>query len=570
MLSWVLKTILGTKNERELQRIRPIVAKINAIEKELQLISDDSLIAKTAEMKARFQKGETLDDLLPEAFAVVKNCARRFCASKRTVQVRGQLLTWEMTHFDVQLIGGIVLHSGRIAEMGTGEGKTLVATLPVYLNALSGRGVHVITVNDYLAARDAEWMGEIYRFLGMTVGCIQRDQSPEIRRQMYTCDITYGTNSEFGFDYLRDNGMAGSKEEQVQRGHAYAIVDEVDSILIDEARVPLIIAGPASVSSHQYDKFKPVIERLVRAQTVECNRWASDAEKIIKSNGDMEEAGRLLFKVKTSMPQHRILARIIEDGTARRAMDDAELVLYQDPRRADYYKLREEAYFSIDLKSHDADLTERGREFLNPNEPKTFLIPDIATAFHDIDAKGGTPEERARAKQEAQREYDEASERIHNISQLLKAYCIMEKDRQYVVEDNKVIIVDEFTGRPMPGRRWSDGLHQAVEAKEGVQIDRETQTMATVTIQNYFRLYEKLGGMTGTAETEANEFKDIYRLDVIVIPANRPISRVDHNDSIYKTRRAKYNAIIQEVKERHQLGQPILVGTVAVDSSEVL
>ncbi|PTX99617.1 preprotein translocase subunit SecA [Verrucomicrobia bacterium LW23] len=570
MLSWVLKKILGTKNERELARIRPIVAKINAIEQDLQQVSDATLIAKTAEMKERYQKGETLDQLLPEAFAVVKNCARRFAAAKRQVEVRGQMMTWEMVHFDVQLIGGMVLHGGRIAEMGTGEGKTLVATLPVYLNALTGKGVHVITVNDYLASRDAEWMGEIYRFLGLTVGCIQRDQSPDVRRQMYQCDITYGTNSEFGFDYLRDNGMATTREDQVQRGHAYAIVDEVDSILIDEARVPLIIAGPVSVSSHQYDKFKPVIERLVQAQTVECNRWANEAKRLIDSKGDMEEAGRLLYKVKLSMPQHRILARIIEDGVARRAMDDAELVLYQDPRRIDYFKLREEAYFSIDVKSHDADLTERGREYLNPNDPKMFLIPDIATEFHEIEAKGGTAEEKARRKQEAQVNYDDASERIHNISQLLKAYCIMEKDRQYVVQDNKVVIVDEFTGRPMPGRRWSDGLHQAVEAKEGVQIDRETQTMATITIQNYFRLYEKLAGMTGTAETEANEFKDIYKLEVIVIPPNRKISRVDHNDSIYKTRRAKYNAIIQEIKAAHEHGQPVLVGTVAVDSSEVL
>ena len=570
MINWFVKKVLGTKNQREVKRLIPMVDRINALEKEYQGLMDEQLQAKTTQFKERFGRGETLDDLLPEAFAVVKNACRRLTDRKHSALVRGQSVTWEMVPFDVQLIGGMVLHSGRIAEMATGEGKTLVATFPAYLNALSGRGVHVVTVNDYLAARDSEWMGEVYRFLNLTVGCIQHGQTPDIRRQQYQCDITYGTNAEMGFDYLRDNGMATTKAEQVQRGHIYAIVDEVDSILIDEARTPLIIAGPATVSSHQYDKFKGVIERLVQAQNLESNRWAADAKKHI-DEGKIEEAGRLLYKVKNSTPQNKQLLKLIEDPSLRRAMDDAELVLYQDPRKTELYALREEALFSIDPKTNEADLSERGRTFLNPNDPEAFVLPDLITRFHDIDVnEASSKEDKQRAKMEEQQRYDQSSERIHNISQLLRAYCVFEKDVHYVVVENKVVIVDENTGRTMPGRRWSDGLHQAVEAKEGVQIDRETQTLATITIQNYFRLYQKLAGMTGTAETEANEFHDIYRLDVVVIPTNRPIARVDLDDSIYKTRREKYNAILKEIKAAHAKGQPVLVGTISVESSELL
>ena len=570
MIKWFVKKVLGTKNQREIKRLLPLVDKINALEKEYQGLMDEQLQAKTTQFKERFGKGETLDDLLPEAFAVVKNACRRLTERKHVAVVRGQNIVWEMIPFDVQLIGGMVLHSGRIAEMATGEGKTLVATFPAYLNALSGRGVHVVTVNDYLAARDSEWMGEIYRFLNLTVGCIQNGQSSDLRRQQYNCDITYGTNSEMGFDYLRDNGMATTKAEQVQRGHIYAIVDEVDSILIDEARTPLIIAGPATVSSHQYDKFKGAIERIVQAQNLESNRWAADAKKHV-DEGEIEEAGRLLCKIKNSTPNNKQLAKMIEDPTLRRAMDDAELALYQDPRKTELYALREEAYFSIDLKTNEADLSEKGRAFLNPSDPETFMLPDLITRFHDIDTDPAlSQEEKQRAKAAEQQKYDSASERIHNISQLLRAYCVYEKDVQYVVQENKVVIVDENTGRTMPGRRWSDGLHQAIEAKEGVQIDRETQTLATITIQNYFRLYHKLAGMTGTAETEANEFHDIYKLDVVVIPTNRPIARVDLDDSIYKTRREKYNAIMKEIKAAHTKGQPVLVGTISVESSELL
>jgi preprotein translocase subunit SecA len=570
MIKWLVKKVLGSKNQREVRRLVPLVHKINALELEYQGLMEEQLIAKTTQFRDRFGKGETLDDLLPEAFAVVKNACRRLTERKHSALIRGQQVVWEMIPFDVQLIGGLVLHSGRIAEMATGEGKTLVATFPAYLNAITGRGVHVVTVNDYLAARDSEWMGEIYRFLNLTVGCIQNGQPPDIRRKQYLCDITYGTSAEMGFDYLRDNGMATTRAEQVHRGHAYAIVDEVDSILIDEARVPLIIAGPATISTHQYDKFKGVIERIVQAQSLEANRWAADARRLL-DEGNLEEAGRLLFKIKNSVPTNKQLLKMIEEPEIRRAMDDAELALYQDPRKTELYALKEEAYFSIDAKTNESDLSERGRAFLNPNDPEMFVLPDLITRFHDIEQNESlSKEEKQRAKALEQQNYDQASERIHNISQLLRAYCVYEKDVHYVVVDNKVVIVDENTGRTMPGRRWSDGLHQAVEAKEGVQIDRETQTLATITIQNYFRLYQKLSGMTGTAETEANEFHDIYKLDVVVIPTNRPIARVDLDDSIYKTRREKYSAIVKEIKAAHAKGQPLLVGTISVESSELL
>ena len=570
MIQWFVKKMVGSKNQRELKKLWPLVAKINEYEREYQGLMDEQLIAKTTQFKERIGKGETVDSLLPEAFAVVKNACRRLAERKHTAVVRGQTVTWDMVPFDVQLIGGMVLHSGRIAEMATGEGKTLVATFPAYLNALTGKGVHVVTVNDYLASRDSEWMGEVYRFLNLTVGCIQNGQNPELRRQQYTCDITYGTNSEMGFDYLRDNGMATSKAEQVQRGHAFAIVDEVDSILIDEARVPLIIAGPATISTHQYDKFKPAIERLVYAQNIECNRWAADARKQI-DDGNIEEAGRLLFKIKNSTPTNKQMMKLIEEPDIRRAMDDAELALYQDPRKTELYVLKAEALFSIDPKTNEADLSERGREYLSPNDPNMFVLPDLITIFHDIETNTAlNKDEKVRAKATAQAAYDESSERIHNIGQLLRAYCVYEKDVDYVVQDGKVVIVDQNTGRALPGRRWAEGLHGAVEAKEGVKIDRETQTLATITIQNYFRLYQKLSGMTGTAETEANEFHDIYKLDVVVIPTNRAIARVDLDDVIYKTRRAKYTAILNEIKAAHVKGQPVLVGTISVESSELL
>ena len=577
MVNWILKKIFGSKNQRELRRLAPVVRRINEFDEQFKSLSDDDLRSKTAAWKEEFSKisepaeqWRRLDEILPEAFAVVKNAARRLKERNHSFTVCDQPMTWDMVHFDVQLVGGMVLHRGRIAEMATGEGKTLVATLPLYLNALTTRGAHLVTVNDYLARRDAEWMGQLYTFLGLTVGCIQHDQEPDVRRQQYACDITYGTNSEFGFDYLRDNGMATSRELQVQRGYHFAIVDEVDSILIDEARTPLIISGPATISTHQYDKWKPLIEQLVRKQTMLCNRIASEAAEAF-DKGDAELGGRLMFKVKLGQPRNKQLLRMMEDPDKRRAIDKAELSFYTDTRKEELFQLKEELFFTIDEKSNESDLSEQGRKFLNPDDPNAFVLPDLISEFTEIDLDTAlSDEEKDKKKSERQEHCDSQAERIHNISNLLRAYCMFDKDVQYVVEDNKVVIVDEFTGRKMPGRRWSDGLHQAVEAKEGVQIDRETQTLATITIQNYFRLYQKLAGMTGTAETEAAEFHDIYKLDVNVIPTNRPVARKDANDRIYKTRREKYNAVINEIKEHHANGQPVLVGTVSVEASELL
>ena len=577
MVGWILKKILGSKNQREIKRLMPTVRRINELDEQFKALSDDELRAKTATWKAELaaipelpEQWAKLDEILPEAFAVVKNAARRLTERQQEFTVCDQPMTWNMVHFDVQLVGGMVLHRGRISEMATGEGKTLVATLPLYLNALTGKGAHLVTVNDYLARRDAEWMGQLYSFLGLTVGVIQHDQSPDERREQYGMDITYGTNSEFGFDYLRDNGMATTREQQVQRGYNFAIVDEVDSILIDEARTPLIISGPSTVSTHQYDKWRPLVDQLVRKQNMLCNRLASEAKELF-DQGKIEEGGLAMFKVKLGQPRNKQLLRMMEDTEKRKAIDKAELSFYQDARKEELFALKEELFYTIDEKSNESDLSEQGRAFLNPDEPDSFVLPDLISEFTEIDLDPNlTPEQKEKAKVERQQHCDAQAERIHNISQLLRAYCLFEKDVAYVIEDNKVVIVDEYTGRKMPGRRWSDGLHQAVEAKEGVQIDRETQTLATITIQNYFRLYHKLAGMTGTADTEAAEFHDIYKLDVNVIPTNRPVARKDANDRIYKTRREKYNAVINEIKERHAKSQPVLVGTVSVEASELL
>ncbi len=586
-----LKWIFGSKNDRELKKLWPLVRQINEIEAGLQKLSDDELRQKTAAWKTQLspiqdktELARTLNEILPEAFAVVKNACRRLTERKTDIIVREHPLPWEMIPFDVQLIGGYGLHSGRIAEMATGEGKTLVATLPVYLNALTGRGVHVVTVNDYLAARDSEWMGAIYKFLGLTVGCILHDQPPRIRREQYACDITYGTNAEFGFDYLRDNGMATRKEDQVQRGHYFAIVDEVDSILIDEARTPLIISGPSvHTYDEQYGQWKPLVESLVRAQERLCARFLSEAEALIKklnptdgsnvtdAGGLEREIGLLLFRVKTGQPKSEGLMKILEDPEHLKLMNQAELELHKDQKKVELYREKEELLFAIDEKGHEADLTEKGRNFISPKDPEAFVLPDLTTALHEIDA-GPEPDARKRMeeKTKVQQDFESKAQKIHAISQLLKAYSLYQLDVEYVIQENKVLIVDQHTGRLMPGRRWSDGLHQAVEAKEGVEIERETQTLATITIQNYFRLYQKLAGMTGTAETEASEFFDIYKLGVLVIPTNRPIARKDANDAVYKTRREKFNAVLNEIKQIHAQGRPILVGTISVEVSEQL
>jgi preprotein translocase subunit SecA len=588
-MTGLIKMIFGSKNDREVKKFWPLVAKINEHEAVLQGSSDEQLRSKTAAWKEELSKisdneelARKLNEILPEAFAVVKNACRRMCGQEITV--RGQPVKWEMIPFDVQLIGGTGLHRGKIAEMATGEGKTLVATLPVYLNALSGRGVHVVTVNDYLASRDSEWMGAIYKFLGLTVGCIMHDQPPQVRREQYNCDITYGTNAEFGFDYLRDNGMATRKEAQVQRGHYFAIVDEVDSILIDEARTPLIISGPSMHTfDEQYAQWKPTVEGLVRAQQQLCGRFLKEAEDLIKklnptdgSNvtnaaGLEHEIGLLLFRVKTGQPKSEALAKILENPEYAQLMNQAELELHRDQKKIDLYREKEELLFAIDEKSQEADLTEKGRSYISPQDPNAFVLPDLTTALHEIDAGPETdPRKRLEAKTKMQSEFEAKAQKIHAISQLLRAYSVYQLDVEYVVQENKVIIVDQHTGRLMPGRRWSDGLHQAVEAKEGVAIERETQTLATITIQNYFRLYTKLAGMTGTAETEAQEFFDIYKLGVMTIPTNKPNIRKDGHDSIYKTKREKFSAVAKEIKELHGQGRPILVGTISVETSEML
>ncbi len=638
MIKWILNKIVGSKNQRELRRLRPIVKKILATETswgncdqdflvnktrewqqylhrltaldlpskgELQSASPEELQANAAILNIRFEslrdifpnlpkiyatldsiedgkrafadieprfarmRASYLEIILPEAFAAVKAAARLMM--NKEIDVCGTMLKWEMVHFDVQLLGGIALHRGFIAEMATGEGKTLVATLPVYLNALTGLGVHVVTVNDYLARRDSMWMGSLFQFLGLSIGCIQSMMPNEQRRQQYSCDITYGTNAEFGFDYLRDNGMATTKAAQVQRGHYFAIIDEVDSILIDEARTPLIISGPAPVErEHQYDDLKPLIESVVKQQTDLCNRLMADAELFAK-DGKPEEAGRCLYKVKLGMPRNRAFMRSQQDPAYRRMLEKYELFLHQDPRKLELYKLKEELYFYIDEKTHNADLMEKGREVISPGNPEAFVLPDIGSEFVSIDENEDTPEYRKEElKDELIKRLDSTGSRLHTTSQLLKAYTLYEKDVEYVVRDGKIIIIDQNTGREMPGRRWSDGLHQAVEAKEDVDIEAENMTYATITIQNYFRLYERLAGMTGTAETEAAEFHDIYKLDVLPIPTNRDCIRKDENDLIFKSRREKFNAVIGKIKELHTAGQPILVGTASVDASETL
>ena len=564
----LLKKIFGTKHQRDIKRLNPLVRRINEIEVEYQGLSDEALQAKTAEFKERVASGASLDDLLPEAYAAVKNTCRRQLGS--TCDVCGHEMVWDMVPFDVQLIGGIVLHQGKIAEMATGEGKTLVATMPMYLNALTGRNVHLVTTNDFLARRDAQWMGHVYKFLGLSVGCIQNQMTPQERRAEYAKDITYGTNSEFGFDYLRDNGMACHPEEQVQRGYAYAIIDEVDSILIDEARTPLIISGPAPVSSHQFFELNPRVEQLVRQQRTLCNRLMQEVRADL-DKGETEEAQLKLYQVFHGMPKHKQILHLLEEPANRRLHEQVENMMLTDMRKEQARALREDLFFTIDERGHDANLTEKGCETLNPTDPEAYVLPDLISAMAELDGDESLSEsEKTERRQRIQQDSMAKTERIHNVDQLIRAYCLYEKDVEYVVQGNQVLIVDEFTGRILPGRRWSDGLHQAVEAKEGVRIERETQTLATITIQNYFRMYDKLAGMTGTAETEANEFQDIYKLDVIVIPTNRPVRRVDGNDVIYKTQREKYKALIDEIQACQKNGQPVLVGTVSVDTSEVI
>ena len=560
-MSAILEKVLRLGEGRVLKKLSGIAQQVNALEDAFEALSDAELREETDRFKERLAQGEKLDDILVEAFATVRE------ASRRTLGQR---------HFDVQLMGGAALHLGNIAEMKTGEGKTLVATAPAYLNALTGKGVHVVTVNDYLASYQSELMGRVFRFLGLTTGCILGSMTPAERREQYAADITYGTNNEFGFDYLRDNGMATRKENQVQRDHWFCIVDEIDSILVDEARTPLIISGPAPIEREQpFTRLKPGVERLVGDQLRLINRLVREASDLLEKKDatadDRQTAAIKMLQVKLGMPKNKQLLRLMENPEWRKLLDKTDVEMHSDFNKDQLYKHKEELFFSIDEKNHQADLTEPGRKKLRPDDPDAFVLPDLASLFIDIEKDAAkTPEEKEQAKRDAQQRYEVISEDIHALSQLLRAYSIYERDVEYVVQDGKVVIVDENTGRIMAGRRWSDGLHQAVEAKEGVTIERETRTYATVTIQNYFRMYEKLAGMTGTAETEATEFNEIYRLAVTQIPTNKPCIRIDHNDSIFKTRRDKYNAVVKTIQEANQRGQPVLVGTVTVEQSEVL
>ncbi len=643
MITELLSKLFGTKTTRDIKEIQPLVNKVKAAESVVATLSNDELRAKTTEFKDRLahdtntqteeinalrvridasedveEKEQlydqievledealkvieaTLLDILPEAFAVVKETAKRFSENEQlevtasatdielasrhghihikgdkahwdtTWMVAGNPTKWDMVHYDVQLIGGVALHQGKIAEMQTGEGKTLVATLPVYLNALAGRGVHLVTVNDYLAKRDSEWMGPIYEFHGLTVDCIDKHQphSPE-RVKAYNSDITFGTNNEFGFDYLRDN-MSRSPDELVQRKHHYAIVDEVDSVLIDDARTPLIISGPTPKGDlHEFNELKPHVAKLANHQKKVVQQCLNDAKKLI-SEGDTKEGGKLLLRAHRGLPKNKALIKYLSQDGIKIILQKTEAFFMQEKSK-NMHIVDDELYFVIEEKNNQIDLTDKGVDLISDDtEPDFFLMPDITAALSTLEQEDIPSDEKIKKKDELLHNFTVKSERIHSMNQLIKAYALFEKDVEYVVMDNKVKIVDEQTGRIMEGRRYSDGLHQALEAKENVKIEAATQTYATVTLQNYFRMYHKLAGMTGTAETEAGEFWDIYELDVMAIPTNRPIARDDKDDLVYKTRREKFNAVIEEVVSLTEAGRPVLVGTTSVEISELL
>jgi len=655
LLDSVLKVFVGDKTKKDIKEIQPLVDKTLALGPQIEKLSIDELRHKTVEFKEKiafakadtvakitalkenaenetdidkrediyneidkledtaYEEGEVaLNDLLPEAFAVMKETAKRFfhnstikviateqdrimSASKDYVTLEGEHaiwqnswdaagkpIVWDMIHYDVQLIGGAALHQGKIAEMQTGEGKTLVATLPVYLNALSGNGVHVVTVNDYLAKRDGAWIGPLFEFHGLTLDCIDNHKpNSEERRNAYNADITYGTNNEFGFDYLRDN-MAHSPKDLVQRRHNYAIIDETDSVLIDDARTPLIISGPVPEGDRQeFDVLKAPVENIVQAQRKELIQTLALAKKLI-TDGDQKEGGKELLRVYRGLPKNKALIKFLSEEGIKTLLQKTENFYMQDNNR-EMPKVDEALYFVIDEKNNQVDLTDKGIEFLSGKEdPNFFVMPEMGLKIGEIENSGMSVEEQAEAKEDLFREFSVKSERVHTLNQLLKAYTLFEKDTEYVVQlhekrtpqgivqEEQVMIVDEQTGRIMDGRRYSDGLHQAIEAKENVKIQDATQTFATITLQNYFRMYRKLSGMTGTAVTEAGEFWEIYKLDVVEIPTNRPIARDDKQDLVYKTKREKYNAVIEEVTRLKQAGRPVLIGTTSVEISEVL
>ena len=643
-LDTVLKSFLGDKNAKDLKEIKKVVDKIKKVEPAIGQLSDDELRGKTLEFKKKiaaateditkeinetkelvknttnvdekeqlFGKVEELKkdsyqieekvlaEILPEAFAVVKETARRLAqnggltvkstsldmalaATKDFVEIKGENafwknkwdaagkeVVWDMVHYDTQFIGGVALHSGKIAEMATGEGKTLVGTLPIYLNALPGRGVHVVTVNDYLAKRDSAWMGPIYQFHGLTIDCIDLHQpNSDARRKAYQADIIYGTNNEFGFDYLRDN-MVTSPEELVQGELNFAIVDEVDSVLIDDARTPLIISGPVPQGDrHEFDLLKPSVDRIVNVQKQVVSNILAEAKKLIAA-GNKTDGGFKLLQAYRGLPKNKHLIKFLSEEGIKVLLQKTEGEYMQDNSKR-MHIVDEDLYFVIDEKNNQIDLTDKGVEYMSQGnqDPNFFVLEDIGTLVAELEAQNLTKEEEFAKKEELFREYAVKSERIHTLSQLLKAYTVFEKDDEYVVIDGEVKIVDEQTGRIMEGRRYSDGLHQAIEAKENVKIEAATQTFATVTLQNYFRMYNKLAGMTGTAETEAGEFWQIYKLDVVVIPTNRPIVRDDRQDLVYKTNREKFNAVIEEIERLTAAGRPVLVGTTSVEISQFL
>ncbi|MCH8553721.1 MAG: preprotein translocase subunit SecA [Schleiferiaceae bacterium] len=643
MISKILGKLFGSKADKDIKLIQPYLDAINRVAPAIASLSNDALRNKSLEFRQKIEEAtnaqeqeiaalrveidaeenidqkellynqidtinkaivetteKVLEDILPEAFAVMRETAKRFKENEwvevtatdfdRALATRyghikiegekalwhnrwnaaGTEFVWDMVHYDVQLIGGTALHQGKIAEMATGEGKTLVATLPVYLNALPGKGVHVVTVNDYLAKRDSEWMGPIYQFHGLKVDCIDKHQpNSNERRNAYLADITFGTNNEFGFDYLRDN-MARNPEELVQRGHNYAIVDEVDSVLIDDARTPLIISGPTPKGDlHEFTELKPFVVKLVAAQRAKVTEDISEAKRLI-GEGDTEKGGFMLLRAYRGLPKNKALIKLLSQDGMRSLLQKVESVYMQEQSK-NMWKVDQELYFTIDEKHNQIDLTEKGIQLLSDDtDADFFVMPDIAAEISELEVSELSPEEKKEKKEKFLRDFSVKSERIHTMNQLLKAYTVFEKDVEYVVMDNKVKIVDEQTGRIMEGRRYSDGLHQAIEAKENVKIEAATQTYATVTLQNYFRMYNKLSGMTGTAETEAGEFWEIYKLDVVVIPTNRPIARDDRQDVVYKTRREKFNAVIDEIEQLRNANRPILVGTTNVEVSELL
>ncbi len=578
----LLKKIFGTYQSRLLRKYWRLIPKINSFEEQYQKLSDNEIKGKTLEFKERLARGESLESMLPEAFATVKNACRRLVGTE--IHVSGYDQKWDMIPYDVQMVGAIAMFHGSIAEMQTGEGKTLTASMPLYLHAITGKPVHLVTVNDYLAKRDCEWIGTIFRYLGLKVAYLTNDVPMHQRKEVYASDIVYGTASEFGFDYLRDNSMAMQKQEQVQRGHYFAMVDEIDSILIDEARTPLIISGPVNESRQMYNTLQEGVSHLVRMQRDLCNRLASDAKKALEAANLLVESPKItkehqeIFKkvwlVSKGTPCNKLVMRIKENPDLRAEIDKWETYYFGDQNKEEKHEILSELYMIVDEKNNEYELTDRGIQLwseFKDGSADDFTMLDLGYEYHVIEQNSNLSDnEKMQEKIRLREEDAKRKERAHNLRQMLRAHLLMEKDIDYIVHENKIVIIDENTGRPQPGRRFSDGLHQAIEAKEEVEIQGETQTYATITLQNYFRLYHRLSGMTGTAMTEANEFKEIYKLEVMEIPTHRSCQRVDTDDEIYMTEREKYNAIVKEIKACHEKGRPILIGTESVEVSEKL